>query len=176
MRPSSLMTLCGAGLLCFASSAHGKVAATSIEELVAESGLIVVAKVRSVETVSGGKRAARAQVQEVWKGPHHREVLFNASPTWTCDISEAKVGEEAVLFLGVGKPGELVYISHSGRGRMPLREVSGKRYATLWVGDVILPNEAATIPGPENEYSFIRSIELDSLKSLVQRLVLTNGE
>ena len=88
--------------------------------------------------------------------------------TWTCDISDAKKGEEVVLFLTRTKGGPGLEICHSGRGRMPLREVRGKTDATLWVFDVRLPEGTATIPGLEPEYSFIRSVELAKLKELVR--------
>ena len=51
---------------------------------------------------------------------------------------------------------------------MPLRVVKGDTYATFW-DDVRLPDGTATIPGPEPEYSFIRSVELTRLRELVRR-------
>lgn len=76
-----------------------------------------------------------------------------------------------MLFLGLGEPGELVYVWHDGRGRLPIREVNGKRFATLWVGDVRLPEGTPTIDGPEQQYTFIRSIELSILRDLVKQFL-----
>lgn len=45
----------------------------------------------------------------------------------------------------------------------------GNTYATLWSEDVRLPKGTATIAGPESKYSFIRSVELSTLKELVRR-------
>ena len=157
-----------------AGPAFPKVAAARLETLVAESGHIVVAKVYAVEETGQGQRRALAEVLDVWKGPDRREVIFNASPTWTCDISGAEVGEQVVLFLGVGRPGELVFIANSGRGRMPVREVKGKLYADLWA-DVVLPEGTPTIDGPRPEYSFIRSIELSLLRELVRQIRVEHG-
>jgi hypothetical protein len=150
----------------------------SLKRLVAGSDLIVVAKVTKVEDGPADPkprderfsavRVASAEVIETWKGAPVREVRFRASPIWTCDISTAKEGEEVVLFLtrGEGKP--IMMIGHAGRGRLPLRVVQGDTYATFW-DDVRLPDGTATIPGPEREYSFIRSVELTRLRELVRR-------
>jgi len=162
-------------LVASATPAFATVAAMSLETLVADSGHIVVAKVYAVEDSGKGRRRARADVLDVWKGPNRREVIFNATPTWTCDISGATEGEQVVLFLGVGEPGELVYIWHSGRGRMPVREVKGKLYADLW-DDVVLPEGTATIDGPRPELTFIRSIELSSLGELVRQIIAEHGK
>ena len=62
----------------------------------------------------------------------------------------------------------------SGRGRMPLRDVQGRSYATIWVNDVLLPEGTPTIDGPDEKYELIRSIELDLLKKLVSEAVNAN--
>ncbi|MGH9869000.1 MAG: hypothetical protein ACREAA_12645 [Candidatus Polarisedimenticolia bacterium] len=160
-------------LLLMSAPAVAKVAAQPFETLVAESGHIVLAKVSAVEGRGKKRLVAKADVLEVWKGPDLQEVMFSASPAWTCDISEAKVGETVVLFLGVAKPGELVYISHSGRGRMPVREVKGRFYADIW-HEVILPEATPTIEGPGS--SVIRSIDLLLLKDLVLEHAKTDDE
>jgi hypothetical protein len=94
-------------------------------------------------------------------------VRYVASPTRYCDIASAKAGERVVLFLEKRKDSAIMMIAHVGRGRMPLREVESKTYATLWSQDVLLPAGTATIPGPEPKYGFIRSVELKKLKELV---------
>jgi hypothetical protein len=158
--------------------ALAKVESMTLKELVAGSDLIVVAKVSRVEDAPADTnaedkrfsavRVATAEVIETWKGAPVREIQYLASSTWTCDISDAKKGEEVVLFLTRTKGGPGLEICHSGRGRMPLRVVRGRTYATLWVFDVRLPEGTATIPGLEPEYSFIRSVELAKLKELVR--------
>jgi hypothetical protein len=60
-------------------------------------------------------------------------------------------------------------VLHAGRGQMPLRNVNGVDYATVWVSDVILPKGITTIPGPDAEYSdFIRSVALTDLIAAIE--------
>ena len=154
-------------------------ASTTLKELVNSSDLIVVARETKVEDgpadlnlgeeVRSPVKVATARIVEVWKGKAGPDVRYIASPTWTCDISEAKVGEQVVLFLSKSKRVPFMLIEHSGRGRMPIRDVNGKPHATIWVGDVQLPQGVATIPGPEPEYGFIRSVDVSELKGAVRR-------
>jgi hypothetical protein len=144
-----------------------KVAALQLDELVEGSDLIVLAEVESVTKPLIGERKATARVLEVWKGSPIETVRFIASPTWTCDISEAVEGETVVLFLAKGDNPRFYTIAHSGRGRMPLRSVDGVTYATLWP-EVRLPEGTPTIEGPEPEWSFIRSVEVEVLWELVE--------
>jgi hypothetical protein len=160
-------------------SVGAEVAKITLSKLIDSCDLIVVARETKVEdgpaTVNIEKGAespvkvATARSVEVWKGKTGHEVRYIASPTWTCDISEAKVGEPVVLFLRKSKTAPFTLIAHSGRGRMPIREVNGKRQATIWVIDVELPRGVATIPGPEPEYRFIRSVDVDDLKQAVSQ-------
>ncbi|MDG3008422.1 hypothetical protein [Paludisphaera mucosa] len=156
-----------------------KVAETSLKELATRSDLIVLAKVSKVEDgpadikteddrVFPRVKVATARVVETWKGTPGPEVRYVASSLWTCDISDAEEGEQVVLFLETRKDSPIMTIAHSGRGRMPLREVKGKNHATIWSDDVQLPKGTVTIPGPEPKYSFVRSIELSILKALVR--------
>lgn len=74
---------------------------------------------------------------------------------------------EVVEVLG-GFP--LMTVYWSGRGRMPIREVQGIEYVTIWVCDVLLPAGVATIGGPEPEYAdFIRSARLSEIVGLIKQ-------
>jgi hypothetical protein len=161
------------------------VAPMSLKELVDASDLIVLAAETKLEDgpthlklgedeVRFPIKIATARVLEVWKGNAVREVRYLASPSWICDISDAKVGERVVLFLV--KPKDLPFrvIAHSGRGRMPLRDVKGKSYATIWADDVRLPKGVVTISGAETKYEFIRSIDLSLLRSTVKAVGRTD--
>jgi hypothetical protein len=165
-------------LMSFPTLLWAKVAEIALKELVARSDVIVLAKVLKVEDGPTDikteddrfprVKVATAQIIETWKGTPLREVRYVASPLWTCDISGGEKGERTVLFLESRKGSPIMMIAHSGRGRMPLHEVEGKSYATIWSKDVQLPKGTATIPGPEPKYSFIRSVELSKLKGLVR--------
>jgi hypothetical protein len=61
-------------------------------------------------------------------------------------------------------------VSWAGRGQMPIKDLSGTKYATLWVGDVRLPEGINTVGGPDPEYSsFIRSAPLAPLLDFVRQ-------
>lgn len=60
-------------------------------------------------------------------------------------------------------------VAWAGRGRMPIREVDGRQYATLWTGDVRLPEGISTIDGPQSQRSFIRSVELDLIVRMIDQ-------
>jgi hypothetical protein len=182
-------------------SGKASVAEITLRELIDMSDLIVVATVTKVEKGTTypppaephlpPPEIATARVLETWKGTHFQEVSFLASPTWTCDISDAKQGERVVLFLRSSKESRIYCVAHSGRGRMPLREVGSRTYATIWVHDVQLPRNTVTIPDPADEptspllkglaaelrkegvdldtpeFWTIRSVAFDTLKELV---------
>jgi hypothetical protein len=154
-------------ILLAISQSFAKVASVQFTNLVANCDLIVVAKVESVSSPLIGKKYAKARVTEVWKGAKADTVEFLASPTWTCDISEAKKGETVLLFLTKDGESRSYAIAHSGRGRLPLRTITGKSYATFWP-EVIFPKEVPTIAGPEPEWDFIRSVEINILRELAQ--------
>jgi hypothetical protein len=157
---------------------RAEVADVTLKKLVARSALIVVAKVskiedgsadiRPVEDRSPSVKVATAQVVATGKWANIREVRFVASPTRYCDIASASEGERLVFFLEKRDDSTIMMIADVGRGGMPLREVEGMAYATLRSENVRLPKGTATIPGPDLRYSFIRSVELSTLKELVR--------
>jgi hypothetical protein len=151
-------------------SAQGKVAGMSLADLANKSDVIVVARVDRVSKPLIGKKWAVATVTEVWKGNPDSKITFLASPTWTCDILEAVKGETVVLFLTKDKKPQSYVLGLSGRGRMPVRDVDGKRYATFW-SEVYLPKGTPTIAGPEPKLDFIESIEIERLRNLVSSVV-----
>ena len=171
-----MFSLLAIGLAFAPSSLQGSVAKITLKELVNASDLIVLASELKIEDgpddLNLGEemppiKIATASVLEVWKGSAGHEVRYVASPTWRCDISEANVGERVVLFLLKPNGWPLHAIAHAGRGRMPIRDVEGKSYVTIWAEDVRLPKGVMTIPGPDPKYEFIRSVDLNGLRSTV---------
>lgn len=144
-----------------ATEATAKVAQISFEQLVWSSDLIIVAKVESVGPQLNGKRYANAKVTENWKGPPTGRVEFLASPTWTCDISQATEGETVLLFLAKENASRGYLIAHSGHGRMPLRSLGRKSYVKF-SPMVQLPKGTPTINGPG-------SVEIELLRGLVNQ-------
>ncbi len=151
-----------------ASQVLGKVARIPFEELVRQSDLIVVAKVSSVTRPLIGKKYAKANVTEVWKGASQEAVRFLASPTWTCDSSTAQKGETFVLFLIEDKKTHAYQISGEGRGRMPIRTAGSKPYASFW-SEIIFPKYIPTTDEP----GFTQAVELVELRKLVNSSMQT---
>jgi len=151
-------------LLSAQAEVHGKVAPLSLSELGRRSDVIVVARVTRIVSNDPldpqSPRYATATVIQVWKGNPDHTVEFLASPTWACDIADAALQERVLLFLDRDEHRPHGYvIAFAGRGRMPLREVKGKVYVTVW-SDVVLPDGIPVIPGPEPKYEFIVSVEV----------------
>ena len=152
------------------SQLFARVGSIVLDQLARESAIIVVAKVKSVSHPLIGKRYAKAEVVDVWKGDQKERVEFLASHTWTCGISEARKGERVLLFLSKGGKSRSYEIAHSGRGRMPLRTVNSKEFASFWP-DIRLPKGTPTIDGPRPERDFIRSVEVAILRDLVNKVL-----
>lgn len=140
-----------------------------VRDVAARSELIVLARVDSLVSSEGEPTVAFATVEETWKGPTHEHIQFIASPSWQCDAAEAVKGETVVLFLreDAGKP---YRIGSNGRGRLPLRDIDGVKYVTIW-DDFVLPLGTPMVPGPEPEFSFKQSVELSRIRSLVQEVL-----
>jgi hypothetical protein len=182
--------------LCFPVGSRAEVKKGKVEDLAANSELIVIAKVSKIEDAPASLerddpsmpplKVATAQVLETWKGEPVREVRYLASPDWMCDTSHAEKGERVVLFLTHThwrKDRSFLSISHSGRGRMPVRKVEGKWYAAVQ-DEVILPagtptiseqkTTRVTLPGSEQNRPAIvvpyqaLSIEVGRLRGLVK--------
>jgi hypothetical protein len=153
------------------SLAPAKISHVHFDELVQLSDQIVIATVTRVTVSTSGPvtvRHASAVVSHTLKGQDLRHLQFNATTGDFEDSSDdAKVGEQVLLFLNRSADGGYG-IALAGRGRMPLRQVNHKTYATLW-NDVVLPEGAPVIPGPDPKYTFIVSVELSYLEKLIAK-------
>jgi hypothetical protein len=167
MRAIIRMGLLGLMLL---SSASARISSSPIAELIASSDEIVIAKVLELLPTSSAKGDlvyASASVEKTLKGKLSGSFMFVASAGWVCDTSGAIKDERALFFLGHADSG-MYYIQMAGRGRMPFRQVDGKTYVTLW-NEVLLPEDAPLIAGPDARYAFIRSVELGHIEGLIGR-------
>ena len=100
----------------------------------------------------------RAVAFMTWGGPEVLRII-DMDAVLTYNTGNAMVGSAPFWLL-----------SWSGRGKMPIRNVHGKQYATLWTADVRLPATISTISGPERKYSaFIRSAPLSQVLDFVRR-------
>ena len=182
--------------MSFPAASMARIADIELKDLAMRSHLIVVAKVLKVEDGPANPdqmdpsapvlKIATAEVIETWKGDAPREVRFVASSTWVCDTTSAEQGERVVLFLERTKDSKFLSITHSGRGRMPIRDVEAKRYAVI-DSHVILPEgtprisekktvrmgRSSTNRGKANDDGFdftysVDSVELGVLQALVK--------
>ena len=170
MKPFLLLAVLVAGLSPAAvSSPPFKVRTLPIAMLAQDSDLIIEATVTKVEVGASGTRVARCTPTATWKGQPNEVVEFLASPTWACDISTAVPGERVVLFLEVDEAGQLC-IFHSGRGRMPRRELAGREYATFH-GEISFPENTVTTFDKHVAGSYNQGVEIGELKRLVAQAI-----
>lgn len=143
-----------AGCVGLATMAHARVGTIDIGELRQLSSLVVLGHISSVKEIDGVK-VAMIKPQKFLKGQATGPIAFVAEPTWTCDMSTAVSGERVLLYLSPltttgsfakTKAGDnmvkasdacrkrgmqLLALSHSGRGRIPLLRVGA-----MWVAEV----------------------------------------
>jgi hypothetical protein len=135
----------------------------SIDDLVAESDLIVLGRVEEVQTPRSGQRVAQVRVLEFWKGTGARRLEVLASPIWTCDVSTAEAHETSVFFLQKHGRSKVLRIAHAGNGRMPIRRVEGVKHAKI-----LQPTLYFTEHQPRAGESYPSTIPLEDLKRRVQ--------
>jgi hypothetical protein len=162
VRARTIFTAFLAMTLITQSPVVAKVAPARLADLVQRADFVGVIRVDSVSTRIPllKRRRASATILQSWKGQPSGTVHFIAQATWACDISEAKVGEEAIVF---AQSDRLVL---AGRGRMPIFTRESRRLAAIWP-DVQLPPGLRTEDGPEPEYGYIRSVAIDDLAAAV---------
>jgi hypothetical protein len=198
--PSLLTTV---AVVVLPTPAAARVAPMTLKELVGFSDIIVLATVTRVEDGpaglnygehgpdEGADKVATARVLEVWKGNPRPEARYMASRSWVCDTARANVGERVVLFLSRSSVVPFLVIAHSGRGRMPLRDV-GPVTLVILPDALSLPEDAPVVcerkpfdpqapptdpngppPSPLTHY-IERSIKPEALKKLVGSIVREN--
>ena len=160
-----------ATLLLTQASALAKVAPATLADLVRRSDFIGIVR---VDDVTGRiplirQRRASATILQSWKGPRTGVVKFVARPTWTCDISDAKRGEEVVAFIQGDR------LALAGRGRMPIFMREGRRYVAM-SPEVFLPASLAATKGPDGEYEFVRGVLVDDLVAEVSKSLLETAQ
>lgn len=176
-----------------------KVGTLTLDQLLRWSDVVVIGRVEAVHTVQGenprtcvgcseiqGENdVAVVRVERTIAGPPVERLLYIATSTWTCDVSDAVAGERALYFLRADdwmlRGGEalraeverladgdpVLALSHSGRGRMPLVDLGGAPHATLWAGNLRLPESLPLIEHEDPERSHLRAAPLDALLELV---------
>jgi hypothetical protein len=162
VKATSILTTAVAIALIGGSPVAAKVAPTTLTDAIQRADFVGIVRVDSVSIRIPllKRRWASATILKSWKGQPSGRVRFIAQATWTCDISDAKVGEEAIVFI----EGDQLVLA--GRGRMPIFTREGRRLAAIWP-DVQLPHGLRTEDGPEPEYTFIRSVGVDDLAAAV---------
>ncbi len=153
------------------TTASARIAPSSLEDLITQSDEIVIARVTELLPTTSSDRDlvyASATVEKTLKGSLRDSFLFRASPAGICDSSGAVKDETALFFLGRGDDGTF-YIKGSGRGRLPVQEIDGKFYVTFSNMEVPVPDSLRTLPGPEPKMSFIISVELKDMETMIRK-------
>lgn len=157
-------------LIASATSTLAKLGSFGLDEMICKSDIIVVGKVETLLPKTGAPTNATVRVIEKLKGTSDETIALNVLPTWTCDVSEAKANELILLFVRRDQNTGKNMIYGSGRGRMPIDEVGGKRYATFWP-EVLMPTGIEIVAGPEPKFDFIRRANLANLKDHIGKIL-----
>ena len=176
---------------CFADAGTMK-----LGDMIQRSSFIVLGKVSRVKVVDGVK-LAELEVRRTLKGdPSVTRLYYWASPSWVCDVSDAKVYEEGIYFLWypeVSKPstehmqflkrahsftqGATVYLlEHSGRGRLKPKYIDGERY--LYVhkySDVMFPPSIEIVQRPDPKDPDLWLVRLEDVLSFITSEVAGAG-
>lgn len=135
---------------------------------VGEDGEILPASldVQGAARCSEARTIAEVAVQRVLRGdPAVARVWYFAEGTWTCDVTQAVLGERALFFLTQagaepaaekqleaedeltgGQP--LLRDAWAGRGRMPIASEDGTEWITAW--DDVIPSEELVVKQPQD--------------------------
>lgn len=152
------------------STASARIAPSTLDDLIAESDEIVIAKVTELLPTSSSDRDlvyASATVQKTLKGSLQGSFLFRASPAGICDSSGAVKDETALFFLGRNSDGTF-YIKGAGRGHMPFRELDGKTYVSFSNSEILIPDSMRTLPDAVQD-SFFISVALKDMETMISR-------
>lgn len=185
--PLTLVMALAAASTCFADAGTMK-----LKDMIRRSEYVVLGKVSRVEVVDG-VRLAEIEVGRTLKGnPGVTRLYYWASPSWSCDVSNAEVGEEGLYFLwNIDKEfstpseahlqflekarpftrGARIYLlEHSGRGRLRPKYIDGRGY--LYVhkdGDVIFPSSIKIVKRPDPQNPGLGLVLLEDVLSFIAK-------
>lgn len=170
----------------FAIASKAEISSIQLEELTKNSDLIFVGRVISVSTIDE-EEIAKIEVLKKYKGRAQNQVFISVSRTWTCDVSNAIVGETALFFLSKYRirptlqrnleetcklkkkidseigTNDFYYISHSGYGRMPIEKKNGLDNVSILYGQVILPKKIKVSEKYVEKYTSINLAKLEEV-------------
>ena len=167
----TLTFFCCLGALLLPGLADGKLASIGIDELIARSDAIVIARVSRITSAkvpahssrSGNVVYADAIAQRTLKGSVSGKFRFLAEVDFICEVTGAVKEEDALFFLHRHDDGSLAIMAF-GHGRMPLRNVDGKLYISP-TSLIILPKDVPTIPALDPSSKV--SVELAGIEKLI---------
>jgi hypothetical protein len=163
-----------------------------LDRLIRDATVIAVSRVEKIEAREG-IRVAIVVVTQALKGCRiGQRLTYLASKTWTCDISDAKPNEAALLLLcpARGNPFSEMYpkerrqfdqarrkslrniplltLVHSGNGRMPVVKLRTGEYIKqpLYVS---YPDDLPTLPDPAPTYRAFRHVTITDMTAYIQR-------
>ncbi len=167
----TLTLFCCLGALLLSGLADGKLASIKIDELIASSDAIVIARISRITSAkvpahpsrSGNVVYADAIAQRTLKGSVSGQFRFLAQVDFICEVTGAVKEEDALFFLQRYDDGSLAIVAF-GHGRMPLRNEDGKLYVSP-TALIILPKDVPTIAALEPSSKV--SVELARIEKLI---------
>lgn len=175
-----------AGLIVLGSTAFADVGPTKLETLIAATDLVVLGRVVNVTAVgSDGFKIAEIEITQTLHGPtKNTRLCYIASPINDDDVSNAHLGETALLFLRrVRKPpseypanireisrGEpLFFIAHAGRGRMVPLSINGDDYVSFRLDrGILLPPKLLALSKRDPKDSSLVLVRLSDLLDFIK--------
>jgi hypothetical protein len=167
----TLTFFCCLGAFLLSGLADGKLASIAIDELIARSDAIVIARVSRITSAkvpahpsrSGNVVYADAIAQRTLKGSVSGKFRFLAQVDFICEVTGAVKEEDALFFLRRYDDGSLAIMAF-GHGRMPLRTLDGKLYVSP-TSLIILPKDVPTIRALDPSSKV--SVELARIEKLI---------
>ena len=189
--PCETVCLVIACLMMCASSSTAEIGPITLKELVADSDIIAIGRVTRIFPIKGVDVAQiqtstqlkgrslpsiyvlnvptwTCDISRVDSGKTYVFFLhtykFSRHPTASAGAErllsfQEPIGFKKKVWQTIGK--DFFQLGHAGRGQMPLRTVDEVEFATVRIGDVLLPDQLKSIPGPDERYpNDIRSVPL----------------
>ena len=176
-------------LVIVGSISFADIGPTKLETLIEGSDLIVLGKVTDVTTIGHGFKLASVEVTQTVRGQTDAKLRYIASPVTFEDISDARIGETAVLFLRKPKktPSEypedvleitrgqpLFFIAHSGWGRLVPVSIDGDNWIYFRLGHgILLPQKLLALWKQDPKDSNLGLVRVNDLLDFIEHYAST---
>lgn len=170
-----------------------------LDELIKLATVIAVARVEKIETPNGIRVATVVLLQPLKGCTIGQRLIYLASKTWACDISDAKLNETSLLllhpvlenpFAGMFAKEQRQFekarreslrgvslhsIVHSGNGRMAIVRLKGRECVKQPLY-VTFPDELPTLPDPAPTYRSFDYATMGEMTTYIRRRLKGQSE